>query len=110
MDKPTVRAVHRVILDTDRYGLITAGVLDSPVQPFPDGAAIVLECGDGWWMHSAELERILPALSRVGHISITGRHVERRGGRGDFGIIYGLEAIAARLDQLLAMPPMFKTA
>lgn len=110
MDKPTVRAVHRVILDTDRYGAITAGVLDSPVQPFAPGAAIVLECGDGWWMREAELERILPALSGVGHISITGRFVERRGGRGDFGIIYGLDAIASRLDQLLRQPPLFESA
>jgi hypothetical protein len=110
MDKPTVRAVHRVILDTDRYGSITAGVLDCPVQPFPPGAAIVLEVGDGWWIRETELERILPALSRVGHISITGRHVDRKGGRGDFGIIYGLEAIASRLDQLLSNPTLFQSA
>lgn len=110
MDKPTVRAVHRVILDTDRYGCITAGVLDSPVQPFPAGSAIVLDVEDGWWMKEAELVRILPALSQVSHISVTGRHVERKGGCGDFGIIYGLEAIARRLDQLLACPPLFETA
>lgn len=110
MDKPTVRAVHRVVLDTDRYGCITAGVLDSPVQPFPRGAAIVLEVGDGWWMHNSELERILPALSQVSHISITGRHVDRGGGAGGFGILYGLAAIAEKLDQLLANPTLFETA
>jgi hypothetical protein len=110
MDKPTVRAVHRVILDTDRFGGITFGVLDGPVSPFPDGTAIVLECGDGWWCRATELERILPALSRVGHISITGRFVERRGGTPSFGLICGLDAIARRLDELLAAPPLFETA
>lgn len=110
MDKPTVRAVLRVSLDSDRYGEVTAGVLDSPVQPFADGAAVVLDVGDGWWMREAELERILPALSRVSHISVTGRFVERRGGAGGFGIIYGLEAIAARLDDLLSSPRLFESA
>lgn len=109
MDKPTVRAVHRVTLDADTYGGITFGALDSPVQPFPVGAAVVLDCGDGWWTREGELERILPALSRVGHISITGRFVERRGAPG-FGIICGLEAIADRLDQLLATPRLFESA
>lgn len=109
MDKPTVRAVHRVSLDADSYGGITFGALDSPVQPFPEGAAVVLDCGDGWWTREGELERILPALSRVGHISITGRFVERRGAPG-FGIICGLEAIAERLDQLLVRPPLFESA
>lgn len=110
MDKPTVRAVHRVILDADRYGCVTAGALDAPVQPFSAGAAIVLEVGDGWWMQETELARILPALSNVGLISITGRYVDRRGGSGGFGIIYGLDAIARRLDQLLAQPPLFESA
>lgn len=110
MDKPTVRAVHRVSLDTDRYGGITFGALDGPVQPFEDGAAIVLECGDGWWTREAELERILPALSRVGHISVTGRFVERRGTNAGFGIICGLDAIARRLEQLLRQPPLFQSA
>jgi hypothetical protein len=109
MDKPTVRAVHRVILETDGYGCITFGALDSPVLPFPEGSAVVLECGDGWWTREGELERILPALSRVGHISITGRFVERRGAPG-FGIVCGLEAIAARLDRLLTQPPVAKSA
>ncbi|MFJ2952944.1 hypothetical protein ACIO8H_35830 [Streptomyces sp. NPDC087226] len=110
MDKPTVRAVHRVILDADSYGGLTARALDCPVQPFAQGAAIVLECGDGWWMRESELERILPALSRVGHISVTGRFIERRGASVGFGIICGLEAIAARLDQLLSNPPLFESA
>lgn len=109
MDKPTVRAVHRVILDSDGYGSISFAALDCPVQPFPDGAAIVLECGDGWWTRESELERILPALSRVGHISVTGRFVERRG-EAAFGLICGLEAIAARIDQLLSQPPLFQSA
>jgi hypothetical protein len=110
MDKPTVRAVHRVLLDTDGYGGITFGVLDGPVSPFPDSAAVVLECGDGWWTRESELERILPALSRVALISVTGRYVERRGGNAGFGIICGLEAIAARLEHLLANPPLFESA
>ena len=110
MDKPTVRAVHRVILDADRYGEVTFSALDTPVQPFEDGSAIVLECGDGWWTREPELERILPALSRVGHISITGRFVERRGTNAGFGIICGLDAMARRLDQLLGQPPLFKSA
>lgn len=110
MDKPTVRAVHRVVLDTDGHGGITFRQLDCPVQPFPDGAAIVLECGDGWWTRESELERILPTLSRVGHISVTGRFVERRGGSAGFGIICGLEAIASRLSQLLENPPLFQSA
>lgn len=104
MDKPTVRAVHRVSLDVDRYGGISFAALDCPVQPFAPGAAIVLECGDGWWTREPELERILPALSQVGHISITGRFVDRRG-RADFGLICGLDAIARRLDHLLRSLP-----
>lgn len=109
MDKPSVRAVHRVTITADSHGGLTFGVLDTPVLPFPDGAAVVLDCGDGWWTREGELERILPALSRVGHISVTGRFVERRGTPG-FGIICGLEAIASRLDYLLANPPMFESA
>ena len=73
------------------------------------GSAVVLECGDGWWTRESELERILPALRRVGHISVTGRFVERRG-NAQFGLICGLEAIAARLDQMLANPPLFESA
>lgn len=110
MDKPTVRAVHRVLLDTDRTGCITFGVLDTPVAPFPDGSAIVLECGDGWWTRASELERILPALSRVGHVSVTGRFVDRRGGTPGFGIIAGLDAIAQTLDKLLANRPLFEAS
>jgi hypothetical protein len=110
VDKPTVRAVHRVVLESDRTGGITFGVLDTPVPPFPDGSAIVLECGDGWWCRESELERILPALSRVGHVSVTGRFVERRGGTPGFGLICGLDAIARRLDQLLSQQPLFQTA
>jgi hypothetical protein len=110
MDKPSVRAVHRVLLQTDGHGQITFGALDCPVLPFPDGSAVVLECEDGWWCRASELERILPALSRVGHISITGRFTERRGGNAGFGIICGLDAIAQRLNQLLANPPLFESA
>jgi hypothetical protein len=110
MDKPTVRAVHRVLLDVDHTGSIGFGALDTPVLPFPDGSAVVLECGDGWWTRDSELERILPALSRVGHISITGRFVERRGGNAGFGIVAGLDAIAARLSELLASPPLFRAS
>lgn len=108
MDKPTVRAVHRVILDTDSFGGITFGALDTPVQSFPRGIAVVLDVGDGWWTRESELERVVPSLSRVGHISITGRFVERRGAPG-LGIICGLEAIAARLDERLARPPLFES-
>jgi hypothetical protein len=110
MDKPTVRAVHRVLLNTDGHGQITFSVLDCPVLPFADGSAVVLECEDGWWCRESELERILPALSRVGHISITGRYVERRGGNAGFGLICGLDNIARRLDQLLSNPPLFQSA
>ncbi|MFJ3812590.1 hypothetical protein ACIPWE_40305 [Streptomyces sp. NPDC090073] len=110
MDKPVVRAVHRVLLEADPSGGLHFGVLDTPVLPFPDGAAVVLECGDGWWCRESELERILPALSRVGHISITGRFVERRGGTPGFGIVCGLEGIAHRLDQLLSQPSLFQSA
>lgn len=110
MNKPSVRAVHRVTIDHDGHGGLSFAVLDCPVQPFEPGSAIVLECGDGWWTRESELERILPALSRVGHISVTGRYVDRRGGSAGFGIICGLEAIAARLDQMLANPPLFQSA
>lgn len=110
MDKPTVRAVHRVVLETDSHGGITFGALDTPVLPFPDGAAVVLECNDGWWTRESELERILPALSRVGYVSVTGRYVDRKGGSPGFGIVAGLEAIARRLDQLLAQRPLFESA
>lgn len=111
MDKPTVRAVHRVLLNTDGHGQITFSVLDCPVLPFADGSAVVLECEDGWWCRESELERILPALSRVGHISVTGRYVgAREGGSAGFGLICGLDAIARRLDQLLANPPLFQSA
>ena len=107
MDKVSVRAVHRVPLGTDGYGGITFSVLDGPVRPFPDGAAVVLDCGDGWWTRLSELERILPALSGVGHITITGQFVDRKGAAAPYGLICGLEAIAERLGYLLANPPMF---
>jgi hypothetical protein len=106
MTNPTVRAVHRISLDTDRCGQITARALNG-VQPLPDGASVVLDAGEGWWINASDLEHIRRALSGVGHISITGVHGARQGGRSNFGIIYGLDTIAERLEQLLAAPPLF---
>lgn len=109
MDKPTVR-VHRVSLPSAGYGQIKAGPLHTEGHPFPDGAAVVLETGDGWWMRSDEAQHIARSLANVGHITITGLHHERGGGRGQFGIVYGLAAIAEYLDELLAAPPLFASA
>lgn len=112
MYKPTVRAVHRITLDTDRYGQITAGGLNmvGDALPFPDGAAVVLECGTGYWIRESELEHIRSALSNVGHISITSTSAQTQGGSGHFGTIFGLDAIARRLDELLSSPPLFESA
>jgi hypothetical protein len=100
-----------VLLDTDAHGQILFAALDCPVLPFADGSAVVLECSDGWWCRESEIERILHALSRVGHISVTGRYVgTREGGTPGFGIVCGLDAIARRLDELLASPKLFESA
>jgi len=106
---PVVRAVHRIRLTTDSYGQITAREM-MDVNPLPDGAVVVLECGEGWWIRPENLEYIRAALSGVSHISVTGVFQDRRGGRGDFGILYGLDAIADRLRLMLAAPPLPHTA
>lgn len=108
MYKPTVRAVHRISLETDRYGQITARALIG-AESLPPGAAVVLDAGEGWWISADDLEHIRQALSGVGHISITGVHASRQGGHGGFGLVYGLEAIARRLDELLTTPTLPQT-
>lgn len=110
MDKPTVRAVYRISLPTDSYGRITPGPLHCTGHPFPHGAAVVLDVAEGWWMHRSDIEHISVALSNVGHISITGAHQERGGGRGQFGIVYGLTAIVDHLVDALVAPALFETA
>lgn len=110
MYKPTVRAVHRVQLDTDRYGQITPGHLNMAGVLLGDGASVVLDCGSGYWITESDLEHIRSALSNVGHISITSMDARQRGEVGRFGVISGIDAIAARLDEMLAMPQLFDTA
>lgn len=61
-------------------------------------------------MSRADVEHISSALSNVGHISITGAHQERGGGKGQFGIIYGLTAIADYLARALVAPALFESA
>jgi hypothetical protein len=104
---PTVvRAVHRIVLPADRYGQITVRQLIG-ANPLPLGAVVVVECGEGWWIRHENLEHIRSALSGVGHISITGVFQHRRGGAGQFGIVYGIDAIADKLRAMLATPPLF---
>ena len=112
MYNPTVRAVHRITLDTDGYGQITAGALNRVGEgyPFPDGATVVLECGPGHWIKESELEHIRSALSNVGHISITSTSAQTQGGSGHFGTISGIDTIARRLDELLTSPRLFESA
>ena len=111
MSKPTVRAVYRVTLDTDRYGQITARALIGAGQVCPDGAAVVLDCGTGYWINSCDLEHIRKAFSNVSHISVTAAlQQEHRGGNGHFGTIFGIGAIADRLGELIAAPPLFESA
>lgn len=110
MDKPTVRVVYRVSLPTDSYGRITPGPLHTDGSPFPQGTAVVLDVADGWWMQRSDIEHVASALSHVGHISVTGAHAQRGGGKGQFGIVYGLAAIAESLDALLAAPPLSESA
>lgn len=110
MYKPTVRAVHRIQLDTDRYGQITPGHLNRVGTLLTDGACVVLDCGNGYWINESDLAHIRSALSNVGHISITSTDAQQRGEVGRFGVITGIDAIAARLDELLAVPPLFDTA
>lgn len=104
---PTVvRAVHRIVLTTDSYGQLTAReMMDLP--PLPPGSMVVLECGEGWWIRPENLEHIRSALSGVGYISVTGVFQHRSGGAGQFGIVYGIDAIADKLRQMLAAPPLF---
>jgi len=108
MSQTTVRAVHRVNLPTDDHGRITAGELGCEDVHFPPGSMVVLECGAGWWMNASDLQHIHRALSGVGHITVTGsgHSGRRRGGRTDFGLHYGLDAIAAALAGLLQDPDL----
>lgn len=100
-----VRVVHRIVLPTDSQGQITArNLIDA--NPLPPGAVVVLECGEGWWIRPESLEHIRSTLSGVGHVSVTGVFSNRRGGAGQFGIVYGLDAIADKLSSLLAAPPL----
>ncbi|MFF8495175.1 hypothetical protein ACF06O_30605 [Streptomyces albidoflavus] len=105
-----LQAAARTVLDTDRYGQITAGWLNMAGVAFDDGAVVVLEVGAGFWIRKSELEHIASALANVSHISITSAHSERGREVGHFGTIAGIDRIAAALSHLLAMPPMFDTA
>lgn len=111
MYKPTVCAVHRVTLEADRTGQITVGHLRGRERVCPDGATVVLDCGNGYWIRESELHHIRSAFSNVRHISITGSSTtDAWGGGWHFGTVYGLASIAQRLDQLLSSPPLFETA
>jgi hypothetical protein len=107
---PTVvRAVHRIVLATDSYGQITArNLIDA--NPLPPNSTVVLECGEGWWIRPEHLEHIRSAVSGVGHISVTGVFQQRKGGVGQFGIVYGIDAITDKLRTMLAAPPLFNAA
>jgi hypothetical protein len=104
VNQPTVRVVHRIALPVDECDAISAGTLSLPGLRFPDGSAVVLEVGHGWWMKESEIHHIHRALSNVSHITITGVHSERAGGRLAFGMYYGLDAIAKKLGDLVAEP------
>lgn len=107
MNQPTVRAVHRITLKPDSDGRITVRALDLGArQLLPDGAAVVLEVGTGWWLTRSDVDHIAAALSNVGHISLSGVFAERHGGRGQFGVIYGLEQIAQELHRAITNPTL----
>ena len=101
MQQTSVRAVFRVNLPPNRAGEIRFEVLDRMDCPFSPGSSLVLDVGEGWWTRRSELLRILPALSNVAHVSITGTHLERSGGQGDFHLLYGLGQISDCLQGLL---------
>lgn len=107
MDKISVRAVFRIILPHDGYGEIRSGhLLGGEGLPFPQGAAVVLEVGAGYWCRGSELERIALSLATVRQISITGTDI-RKGGTSDGSVITGLGEIAAKIAHLIGNPVLF---
>lgn len=111
-NQPTVRAVHRITMTPDSEGRITSRALQlDGRQPLPDGSAVVLEVGTSWWLTRSDVDHIARALSNVGHISVSGVFAERLGGRGEFGVIYGLDHIAQELHHAITrLSPAVQTS
>lgn len=108
--RPAVRAVHRITIPSDDQGRIDARHL-MDAEPLPAGAVVVLQLGDGWWLNRSDLQHIHSALSRVEQVSVTGNHrCGRTGGVGQFGLIYGIDAIAAALTELRASDSLSQSA
>ncbi|MCZ9343282.1 hypothetical protein NGM37_36550, partial [Streptomyces sp. TRM76130] len=90
---PVVRAEHHMILPVD-HGLIAAGPLWERYHPFPPGAHVVLDCGNGTCMTVSDAWSIGRSLAHCGQITITGTHDRSGRGFNDNGLLFGLDAIA----------------
>jgi hypothetical protein len=89
-----VRAQHCIRLNA-RRGFLESGFLGEHYQPCPPGASVVLDCGPIDVMTVDTARNIARSLARCSEITVTG--TAERGERGyvdDFGLIFGLDAIA----------------
>ena len=96
---PAVRAEYRLRLPVD-HGLISAGFLGDNYRPFPPGAVVVLDAGNGYVMHVDQARHIGRSLAHCSQITISGTaDHSARGQADDFGLIHGLDAIANVISQ-----------
>ncbi|MFF0445771.1 hypothetical protein ACFYT4_05000 [Streptomyces sp. NPDC004609] len=102
---PVVRALHRHVPDVEESGEIRAGFLSPDTfRPYPPGAMVVLDAGEGWWAHAHTCAVIAGALAHTGHIAITGTGPDRtRGADERHGALYGLDAIADAITRAHAL-------
>ncbi|MGA5262443.1 hypothetical protein ACPCI0_19655 [Streptomyces griseoincarnatus] len=101
---PAVRAVHRIVLDADR-GILTAGNLWAQYRPCPPGASVVLDCRSYDVMQADTARQLGHCLALCREITVTGT-AERseRGYVDDYGLIFGLDAIANAIERFAHDP------
>ncbi|SMF64531.1 hypothetical protein [Streptomyces sp. Amel2xC10] len=91
---PAVRAEYRHKLSTE-YGVIRAGFLHPQTyRPYPPGAHVVLDVGDGNCMQVYEARLIGQALAHCASITVTGTTESNWSGVDGLGLVHGLASIA----------------
>uniref|UniRef100_A0AAU1I183 Uncharacterized protein n=1 Tax=Streptomyces sp. NBC_00180 TaxID=2903632 RepID=A0AAU1I183_9ACTN len=91
---PAVRAEYRLKMPVE-HGVIRPGFLHPETyRPYPPGAHVVLDVGDGDRMQAYEARMVGQALAHCASITVTGTAESSWAGVDEFGLIHGLTSIA----------------
>ncbi|MFD5862608.1 hypothetical protein [Streptomyces chartreusis] len=91
---PAVRAEYRLRLPVD-HRMIRAGFLHPETyRPYPPGAHVVLDVGDGDCMQAYDARTVGQALAHCGSITVAGTTESSWTGIDELGLIHGLTSIA----------------